>query len=293
VGILGLLLFWFPFIGAGIAFLGLLLGAAGLFICLVRRGSGMGFAIAGTAVSVVAIMLGGIWTAVVASAAHGLAEISRRAQEDMPKVEIQHAPPEVNPAGLETMPDAEPEPEAETPAAAPTPKPQAPPKPKAPPKAETPVKADAGVPWGDLAILGDVSVGITRVTTGKVKLKSAFGSGKVSVEPATTIWLRLENRSKAKKINYSSWAGRISFGDGPKLSDNFDNRYKEIDFGISKVEGASGSESIYPGKSVLDAIVFELPIDAAETLVLELAANVFGEKGTLKFQIPKDEIEAE
>ena len=148
------------------------------------------------------------------------------------------------------------------------------------------------VPWDSEAIVGDVAVRVVRVTTGTVHLKSAFGGGRESAEPATTIWLEIDNRSKSKKINYVAWMGTISFGGGgPKMTDNFDNQYRPIEYGISKVEGASGTESIYPGKSVKDAIVFELPIESAEYLLLELPSDTLGGKGMLKFQIPKDKIE--
>jgi hypothetical protein len=100
---------------------------------------------------------------------------------------------------------------------------------------------------------------------------------------------RVSNQSQTKKIDYKGWAS--SFRSAVHLSDNFDNRYKEITFGtFSDIVGQVKSESIHPGRSIDDLLVFEIPLANVEYLRLELPADHFGEKGEVRFQIPKDMI---
>ena len=104
------------------------------------------------------------------------------------------------------------------------------------------------------------------------------------------IKLELLNTNPTKKVEYHSWAGKdISFDrDFASLKDNFGNRYKRITFGFaSKPVGAvERSESIYPNKSVSDLLVFEVPLDTATHLDLELPAKNYGSEGMVRFRIP-------
>lgn len=74
------------------------------------------------------------------------------------------------------------------------------------------------------------------------------------------------------------------------LRDNFGNSYKRIHFGIGTrvVDAVERSESLYPGKSLKDVVVFELPIDTAQYLNLELPAINFGGEGMIRFRIPHE-----
>jgi hypothetical protein len=56
LGAIGLLLCWIPLVGIGLPALGVLMGFTGVFLSVSRRGFGLGFAIAGIAVSGVALM---------------------------------------------------------------------------------------------------------------------------------------------------------------------------------------------------------------------------------------------
>ena len=134
-----------------------------------------------------------------------------------------------------------------------------------------------------------------RVLTGKVPLRSGFDDGaSSSKDDLLAIYLEMINRSQNKKIEYRSWlGGDVAFSrDYAALHDNFGNTYKRISLGFStKIVGHTGSESIYPGKSLGDVLVFELPIDTAEYLRLELPAKNFGGEGMLRLQIPADMIQ--
>jgi hypothetical protein len=48
--------------------------------------------------------------------------------------------------------------------------------------------------------------------------------------------------------------------------------------------------SVYPNKPVTDVLVFELPLDTATHLDLELPATNYGGKGMIRFRIPMKSI---
>ena len=76
-----------------------------------------------------------------------------------------------------------------------------------------------------------------------------------------------------------------------ELTDNDGNRYRGVSFSApSVVKDAKTNESIYPGKSIVDAVVFELPIDGAEYLDLKLSAKGCKEDGEFRFRIPAEMI---
>ena len=84
---------------------------------------------------------------------------------------------------------------------------------------------------------------------------------------------------------------RPDFGGGLRLTDNFKNTYKRVNFGLlAEVKGQIKSESIYPGKTVNDLLVFEVPLKNVQYLRLELPAENIGGSGKLRFQIPQSKI---
>ncbi|MGC1276448.1 MAG: hypothetical protein WBC44_22330 [Planctomycetaceae bacterium] len=153
----------------------------------------------------------------------------------------------------------------------------------------------AGPSWTPIGTpirIGDVQVEITRVTVGKVPLKDTFGEETTSEDDLLTVWLRVSNLSERKKINHLSWMSEHVIGDPPaKLTDDADNRYRPINFGFTtRVRGVESAASIYPGKSIEDAVVFELPVEGIESLRLTLLARMFGEKDDIRFEIPSQMI---
>ena len=83
----------------------------------------------------------------------------------------------------------------------------------------------------------------------------------------------------------------FDFGFGEEyatLTDDNENNYKRVGFGSSStpVGGIQIIESIYPGKSITDVLVYEMPVDAAKWLRLKLPAQNFKGDGMLRFEIP-------
>jgi hypothetical protein len=61
----------------------------------------------------------------------------------------------------------------------------------------------------------------------------------------------------------------------------------------TKVTGAVSYDSLYPHKTLRDAIVFEQPVGGIKYLRLTLPGKAVDEDGELRFQIPKEMINAE
>jgi|CXWL01.1.fsa_nt_gi hypothetical protein len=127
-----------------------------------------------------------------------------------------------------------------------------------------------------------------------VPLKDAMGKSGTSKGDRLCFDLRISNKSNTHKRNYKSWAGAVvSFDvDFATLEDELKNQYKRVDFGfMCKVEGRSEDESLYPGKVATDLLVFEVPVDGARKLDLELPLKNLGGKGTLTYSVPVELIE--
>jgi hypothetical protein len=269
IGVLSFFVCWIPFLGIAVSGLGLLLGLGGLVLAVVRRGSGVGFSIAGSGLSALSLVSCLVWTFALSSAFkavdNAVAKQNRTNQGAVPDSNPDKAPPQNQGDGPPPAPD----------------------KPPAPPAKSEPEWADASK---GAVRQGDLQVQITLVTIGQVPLKTITGNSK-SKDNLLMVKLELLNMNPTKKVEYHSWSGKdISFDrDFATLKDNFGNSYKRISFGLGSypVGAVERSESIYPNKSVTDVLVFEVPLDTIEYLRLELPAKNFGGTGMLRFQIPK------
>jgi len=109
--------------------------------------------------------------------------------------------------------------------------------------------------------LGDVEVKVVSAKVAPVALKGPTGEGQ-SEEPQLILTIGVSNSNRNRKIDYRTWAGAdVSFEqDSATLEDNFENIYKRITFGIfDRPVGRVVSDSIYPGKSLTDVLIFEAP----------------------------------
>ena len=259
LGTIAFLICWIPFLGLlglPLSVLGAVLGGVGLLLAFVRKGSGIGFAMAGTALSLLSAF-------VVIGITKSLEEASAEAQATHQTVVAPSTPTE----SAADTPDSR-------------------------PKVTAPEQqwADAR----NAVQQGDLRVRIAKVSVGKVPLKDLFGEDSTSKDDLLMVTLALVNKNPTKKVTYHSWSGRdISFErDYATLEDNFGNIYKRISFGFGStpVGAVERSESIYPNKLVTDVLVFEAPLETIEYLRLELPAKNFGGTGMLRLQIPKDMI---
>ena len=131
---------------------------------------------------------------------------------------------------------------------------------------------------------------VVKTSIRKVPLKDIFQKEATSKDVLLMVELKLLNTNPTKKVEYYGWAGKnISFDrDYATLKDNFDNSYKRINFGLGSypVGSVERAESIYPNKTVTDVLVFEVPLDTATHLDLELPAKNYGSEGMVRFRIP-------
>ncbi|HUT33277.1 MAG TPA: DUF6694 family lipoprotein [Planctomycetota bacterium] len=136
---------------------------------------------------------------------------------------------------------------------------------------------------------GDLQVRVTKTVIGKVPLKD-ITSDATSVDDLLMVTLELTNMASTKIVEYYSWSGKFISADRDfaTLEDNFGNTYKRIDFGIGcrPIGAVNRSESIYPNKSVNDVLVFQIPLDNATYLDLEMPAQNYGGQGMVRFRIP-------
>ncbi len=265
LGIFSFFVCWIPFIGFGLSGLGLLLGIGGLVMSVTRKGTGIGFAIAGTAVSGIGVLLGIVIIVALQGLAEGLNEVAEQMERDLNSPSQQAAPVTDSPPpngnttdGYSTIQGSPP---IDTPA--------------------QPEFHNASKPLQ----LGNVQLEITSVRIGKVPLyRTIMQQDTESVDDLLTVWLKITNTSTNKKIDYQGWMSDFAslMDIDAELTDDNDNRYRGVSFNATTtVKDAKTNESIYPGKSITDAVVFELPIDGAKYLDLKLSAKGCKEDGEL------------
>jgi hypothetical protein len=152
-------------------------------------------------------------------------------------------------------------------------------------EATTPAAEPPAAGPGETSVVGPVGVTLRGVKLGPVALEQIGGGRTESDRPQLAARIQVSNRSHTKKVDYQRWEN--TFRSFASLRDDRGNNYKVIDFGFGlKVVGAAREDSIHPGGSVDDVLVFEAPIDIARFLVLELDAERVGETGKFLFKIP-------
>lgn len=269
-GVIAILTSWVPLLGVVgvlVAILAIALGGIGIVLSLMRGGRGIGFSIAGGVLAFIAIGVFALVHSVIDSVAQSARTAERTAKQ---------AGAELAKAGID----------------APLPPLAGIPEPKAAPAVEMP-PAPLAIAFGQWAKIGDVSVKVVAAKTGLVPLK-LFDEG-TSKDSLLMIDIEIRNDTDKKKISYSTWRG-TDFSmerDFATLKDDSDNTYKRVGFSISTkiVGGVDRNESIYPGKSINDRLVFELPIDAAEMLTLDLPSkNIGGADEIVRLAIPSQSI---
>jgi len=259
VGIIACLFCWVPFLGVlaiPLAVIGMLLAFIGFIMALASKRTGFAFPISGGLLCLLSVFIAVATTVGGAKVVSDAVEKGQRSnQAVVAAAENQDVP------AVSSETDSQP--------------------PPAP-----------AVQWADASNAvrqGDVQVQVKGLTVGKVSLKDMFGETLESVDEVLALTLVISNMSAGKKIDFSTWRGadfsfRRDFG---SLTDDKENVYRRINFGLGrKPVGGADSESIYPGKTITDVLVFEKPVDAAKWLHLELPAGNFGGEGMIRFEVP-------
>lgn len=127
-----------------------------------------------------------------------------------------------------------------------------------------------------------VRVSIAGVQVNNVKLGTRRGV-EMSPEKMLIIAVRVNNLTETRKFEFTGWGNK-----NPTVpTDNFGNTYRPLMFNGAAPYARSVNRAMHPKDGFAEHLVFEIPIDKAEWLNLELAAENFGGKGTIKFKIPR------
>ena len=140
---------------------------------------------------------------------------------------------------------------------------------------------------GDSVTVGDLVLRAHGPRRGKVPLADDWsGKPQASVDDLLTIDLSVKNASTTQLLTYEPLgAEMISFRRKASLKDEFGNEYKRIHFGFGgDVQGAAKRQTVYPGASVSDVLVFELPIERATTLTLSVPLHALGVEQEVQFR---------
>jgi HEAT repeat protein len=132
-------------------------------------------------------------------------------------------------------------------------------------------------PWANAATQA-VQQGAVRV-----RISSIRAEGK-----RLRIQLLVENTDRARSIPFSGWRDPTA-KDPPRLLDNLGQPWEGIaaKAGAPPAEEGDGPQSIRPGRSVVEEVVFAIPPRGTKVLRLELPAVAFGGTGRLRLQVPK------
>ena len=146
-------------------------------------------------------------------------------------------------------------------------------------------------PAGTVASDGAVEVHYMNGRIGKVALTTGKGQ-QMSDQEMLHIQVSIENRTESTKLEYKGWGGdSVASNLRARLTDDLGNEYKAATFSIlQKPVAQKSNESIYPGSSLQDTLLFEVPVDKAQYLNLSLprgtyTSDVNGPR-TLELMIP-------
>ncbi|MCA9042352.1 MAG: DUF4190 domain-containing protein, partial [Planctomycetaceae bacterium] len=277
MGVIALITCWLPIVSIPVGGIGLILSGIGFVMAITRKGSGIGYAIAGGTLNgigiVVPIMMLGFF-GLFADAIDRAQEAQRRVEERNSRALTTNEDGET--AGVDES-DGEAAGSNET-----TDTTQQP-------------NAEPASPWENASEIYDgdlVSVEIIDAIIGKVEL-SNLGDDSASQDNLLQFTVEVMNKQEAKKMNFSGWKGEAFSGrNAATLEDEHGNTYKRINFGFgTKIKGQVENDSIYPQKSVTDVLVFEVPVDAAKELRLKLPASAYGEEGLIYLVYDAGEVE--
>src|SRR6266851_5069189 len=148
------------------------------------------------------------------------------------------------------------------------------------------------VPATRYARLGAASVRVSEVQVGEtIFIKGPPGPGRLrDSSDFIRITVSVGNSSENAKVDYESW-GYTSWlvcRHRARLTDDFGNNYRplSLDLGV-QLDGQIGYRALAPGDWIKDIMYFEKPIPQATSLRLELPGSAVGERGSLKFSIPR------
>jgi hypothetical protein len=143
------------------------------------------------------------------------------------------------------------------------------------------------VPADQPLTLGHVRVTVKKATVGKVPLRQADGSISYADEPRLMVAVNVKNVSGKRKSEYSTWVPDLESAKAvARLVDDHGAELKRVTFGFgNNVKDRTVLDTLTPGKTITDLLVFELPDPDAAYLDLDLPGANCGVPGTYRFRI--------
>lgn len=132
---------------------------------------------------------------------------------------------------------------------------------------------------------GDFQVRLISARVGRPKVRDLFSPDVIEWrEPALILTIEIRNLSTTRATDYLSGTRR--------LADNFGTTYQEINLGTkSLVERDLGDRRLLPGRALRDVLIFDRPLERAESLDLELSGEIVGAPSPLRLRIPASAIQ--
>jgi len=158
-------------------------------------------------------------------------------------------------------------------------------------KGKEPAKKSEGlIPFGETGKGKLVAITIVSARIGKIPLRGNFGRGNgESTSIHLEIIYELENLDERKVVRF----GEGFFSKGFTLVDDAGNGLRWIDFGVSYTpeDLLTKNDDILPESSVKKRLVFQELPPRTKSVELRVSLSSFGDRGTLKFEIPVTEVE--
>jgi len=153
---------------------------------------------------------------------------------------------------------------------------------------EPQIERKSWTPVNRAVVLNDISVSIIDAVIGQVKSYNSSGREYFTDAELLVVTVQLTNVSETRRIEYHTWGGVNRYDEvATRLTDNYDNYYKWLYLdNYTTPEGRVNEFTLNPDVTITDVLIFEKPIDVAETMYLELPGVNIGSSDWLRFEIP-------
>ncbi len=133
--------------------------------------------------------------------------------------------------------------------------------------------------YGKPLVVQDVSFKVLSCSVGEPKDDQHH-----AMKSSTIVTIEIANQTPNRKIEYYSFYEEVTF------TDNFGNTYRPTRSSYNRPAGSVIIESIYPGKSIRDVLLFEPLISKVEWVEMSIPAYKSVPAQTLVFRIPRSSI---
>jgi hypothetical protein len=146
-----------------------------------------------------------------------------------------------------------------------------------------------------MVVIGSLQVAV-KVCVGKPAFQTAEGEKARTSENLLIVGVAMSNATSAAKMNYDGWAREpMPIGSSfASITDDLGNTCKRVppSRGLEKWVGqVDGPEHIEAGKTLTDVLIFSLPNNKAQKLMLDLPRTNLGGKGALRIEVPMWRVE--